>query len=475
MRRRTDKKTTARDMTSGPILRHLVLFALPLMLGNVFQMLYNTVDSIIVGNFVSKQALAAVGSTTPIVNMMVFFFNGFSVGAGVVIGRCFGARDMKKLHTAVQTTMAATFVISLLFTVLGVAGVRPLLRLMNTPADVFEDAVLYLRIYIGGISGLLVYNMGSGVLRAVGDSTRPLYFLILTSLLNIVLDLFFVLVLKMGVAGVAVATILSQFISAALVLLLLTRTRDIYRMQWSELRIDFPTLRRIFSVGMPAALQSILTAFSNVFVQGYINFFGSDVMAGWGSYNKLDQFILLPMQSMAMAATTFVSQNSGAGDEKRSHQGTVTAIAMTCTVMGLIAAALFIWAPGAVRLFSPDADVIRYGVMFIRTNVFFLLFNCVNHVLAGSLRGRGDARGPMIIMLTSFVAIRQCYLYLVTHFVANTPRLVGFGYPVGWFSCCVLLSLYAWRKNRRRMTPKQLRKEAETLRAEASEIPAEEE
>ena len=382
---------------------------------------------------------------------------------------------MKKLHTAVQTTMAATFVISLLFTVLGVAAVRPLLRLMNTPADVFEDAVLYLRIYIGGISGLLVYNMGSGVLRAVGDSTRPLYFLILTSLLNIVLDLFFVLAVGMGVAGVAVATIFSQFISAALVLLLLTRTRDIYRMQWGELRIDFPTLRRIFSVGMPAALQSILTAFSNVFVQGYINFFGSDVMAGWGSYNKLDQFILLPMQSMAMAATTFVSQNSGAGDEKRSHQGTVTAIAMTCTVMGLIAAALFVWAPGAVRLFSPDADVIRYGVMFIRTNVFFLLFNCVNHVLAGSLRGRGDARGPMIIMLTSFVAIRQCYLYLVTHFVANTPRLVGFGYPVGWFSCCVLLSLYAWRKNRRRMTPKQLRKEAETLRAEASEIPAEEE
>ena len=470
MRHASEKKTTARDMTSGPILRHLVLFALPLMLGNVFQMLYNTVDSIIVGNFVSKQALAAVGSTTPIVNMMVFFFNGFSVGAAVVIGRSFGARDMKKLHTAVQTTMAATFVISLLFTVLGVAAVRPLLHLMNTPADVFEDAVLYLRIYIGGISGLLVYNMGSGVLRAVGDSTRPLYFLILTSLLNIALDLFFVLALRMGVAGVAVATILSQFISAALVLLLLTRTRDIYRMQWSELRIDFPTLRRIFAVGMPAALQSILTAFSNVFVQGYINFFGSDVMAGWGSYNKLDQFILLPMQSVAMAATTFVSQNSGAGDEKRSHQGTVTAILLTTSVMGLIAAALFIWAPGAVRLFSPDADVIRYGVMFIRTNVFFLLFNCVNHVLAGSLRGRGDARGPMIIMLTSFVAIRQCYLYLVTHFVSNTPRAVGFGYPVGWFSCCVLLSLYAWLKNRRRMAPQT----AEALSEAETELTSEE-
>ena len=473
MLRQTKKtESTAIDMTSGPILGQLVAFALPLMLGNVFQMLYNTVDSVIVGNFVSKQALAAIGSTTMIVNMLVFFFNGFSTGAMVTIGQYYGAQKLDKLHRAVETTMAATFILSLLFTIGGVLSVKPLLRMMSTPEDVFADATVYLRIYIAGISGLLVYNIGSGILRAVGDSKRPLYFLILTSLLNIVLDLFFVLVLKMGVAGVAVATILSQFISAALVLLLLTRTRDIYRMQWSELRIDFPTLRKIFSVGMPAALQSILTAFSNVFVQGYINFFGSDVMAGWGSDNKLDQFILLPMQSMAMAATTFVSQNSGAGDEKRSHQGTVTAILLTTSVMGLIAAALFIWAPGAVRLFSPDADVIRYGVMFIRTNVFFLLFNCVNHVLAGSLRGRGDARGPMIIMLTSFVAIRQCYLYLVTHFVSNTPRAVGFGYPVGWFSCCVLLSLYAWLKNRRRQDPPTA--EAEMLSEAEAELMSEE-
>ena len=439
----TNGKSTARDMTQGPILKQLVLFALPLMLGNIFQMLYNTVDSVIVGNFVSKQALAAIGSTTVIVNMLVFFFNGFSIGAAVVIGRYFGARNMEKLHAAVETTMAATFVLSAFFTLLGVALVKPMLIIMRTPEDVFAEATLYLRIYFGGISGLLIYNMGSGILRAVGDSTRPLFFLVFTSILNIILDLFFVLVLKAGIAGAAIATILSQFLSAALILVLLTRSKDIYRMSWKELGIDLPILGKIFAVGMPAAIQSVLTAFSNIFVQGYINVFGSDVMAGWSSYNKLDHFILLPMQSMAMAATTFVSQNSGAGDEKRSHQGTVTAIAMTCTVMGLIAAALFIWAPGAVRLFSPDADVIRYGVMFIRTNVFFLLFNCVNHVLAGSLRGRGDARGPMIIMLTSFVAIRQCYLYLVTHFVANTPRLVGFGYPVGWFSCCVLLSLYA--------------------------------
>ena len=380
--------------------------------------------------------------------MLVFFFGGFAVGAGVIIGRYFGARNLEKLHRAVQTTMAATFALCLLFTTAGVALVKPMLILMRTPEDVFADATLYLQIYIGGISGLLVYNMGSGILRAVGDSTRPLYFLILTSVLNIGLDLFFVLVLKAGIAGAAIATILSQFVSATLILILLTRTRDIYRVSWRELRIDFTILKRIFSVGMPAALQSVLTAFSNIFVQGYINVFGSDVMAGWSSYNRLDHFIFLPMQSMAMASTTFVSQNSGAGDEARCHRGTVAALVMTCGVTGLVAAALYIWAPGAVRMFSPDAAVIRYGVLFIRTNVFFLLFNCVNHVLAGALRGRGDARGPMIIMLSTFVALRQVYLYLVTHFAANTPRVVGFGYPVGWMACCVIEILYAAYRRR---------------------------
>ena len=438
-------------MTQGPILRQLLFFALPLMLGNVFQMLYNTVDSVIVGNFVSKQALAAIGSTTMIVNMLVFFFNGFSIGAAVLIGQYFGARHMEKLHAAVETTMAATFILSLLFSVLGVVLVEPMLKLMHTPEDVFADAALYLRIYLGGISGLLIYNMGSGILRAVGDSTRPLYFLILTSVLNILLDLFFVLVVKAGIAGAAIATILSQFLSAALILILLTRSQDIYRLSWRELRLDMPILGKIFAVGMPAAIQSVLTAFSNIFVQGYINVFGSDVMAGWSSYNKLDQFIMLPMQSMAMAATTFVSQNSGAGDDRRSDRGTIIALGMTCGVTGVIAVLLYALAPGAVRLFSPDAAVIEYGVLFIRTNVFFLLFNCINHVLAGALRGRGDSRGPMVIMLSTFVALRQCYLYLVTHYVANTAKIVGFGYPVGWMSCCVIELTYYFLKRRKRL------------------------
>lgn len=429
-------------MTHGSILKAVVLFSLPLMLGNVFQMLYNTVDSIVVGNFVGTQALAAVGSTTMIVNMMVFFFNGFSAGAGVVISRNFGAKDMEKLHTAIHTTMAATFVLSVIFSVGGVLAVPAMLRFMSTPEDVFGEATVYLQIYIGGISGLLIYNIGGGILRAVGDSTRPLYFLVLTSVLNIILDLVFVLVLHRGIDGVAYATVLSQFISAVLVLMLLTRTNDIYKLTWRDLKIDFPTLSEIFAVGLPAGIQSIITAFSNVFVQSYVNFFGSSCMAGWSSYNKLDQFVMLPMQSMSMAATTFVSQNIGAKQEKRADKGGVLAILLTVSVTAVIVTGLYVFAAPAVGMFTKDQSVIDFGVLFIHNNVFFLLFNCVNHVLAGALRGRGDSKGPMIIMLSTFVGLRQVYLYVVTHFVANTPVLVGFGYPVGWMSCCVVEVVY---------------------------------
>ena len=435
-------KSRTRDMTTGPILSQVILFSLPLMLGNLFQMLYNTVDSVVVGRFVSTEALAAVGSTAMIVNIMVFFFNGFSVGAGVVIARHFGARDMKKLHTAVETTMALTFVICVRFSIIGVVLVRPMLRLMATPEDVMTDAAVYLRIYFAGISGLLVYNIGSGILRAVGDSTRPLMFLALTSILNIILDLVFVIVFHGGIAGVAYATILSQFISAGLTILLLTRSRDIYRLVWSDLHIDPAVTRQIFSVGMPAGIQSVITSISNVFVQSYVNYFGSACMAGWSCYNKLDQFMMLPMQSMSMASTTFVGQNMGAGNEDRANRGTFITVAFTEAVMVFVAVALFILAAPATALFTQDQSVIDYGVLFLRANVFFILFNCVNHVLAGGLRGRGDARGPMVIMLSCFVVLRQIYLFIMTRFVANTPLIVGFGYPVGWVSCCIIEIAY---------------------------------
>lgn len=436
------RKTTTRDMTSGNIAKQVLLFALPLMLGNVFQMLYNTVDSIVVGQFVSTEALAAVGSTTMIVNMLVFFFNGFSIGASVVIGIHFGAKNKEKLHRAVETTMMATFIMCVLFTAIGCLGVKPMLRFMSTPDDVFSDATVYLRIYFAGFSGLLIYNMGSAILRSVGDTTRPLYFLILTSVLNIILDLVFVLVFKMGIEGVAFATIISQFVSAGLILLLLTASRDVYRLTWNDLAIDGGIMKHIFTVGLPAGIQSVITAFSNVFVQSYINAFGSSCMAGWSCYNKLDQFVMLPMQSMAMASTTFVSQNMGAVQPERAEKGTYITTGLTLLITGVIVIALQVFASPSVRLFSQDPEVIRYGVLFIRANVCFLLFNCVNHVVAGALRGMGDSKGPMLIMLLTFVALRQTYLYFMTRYIANTPLTVGIGYPVGWVSCCLIELAY---------------------------------
>ncbi len=436
-------------MTEGSIIRQILLFSVPLMFGNVFQMLYNTVDSIVVGNFVGTEALAAVGSTTMICNMVVFFFNGFAVGAGVVIGQFFGSRSMRQLHIAIETTMALTFISCVVFSVLGVLGVVPMLKFMAVPDDVMPEASLYLRIYFAGISGLLIYNMGSSILRAVGDSIRPLIFLIITSLLNTVLDLLFVIGFHMGIEGVAIATILAQFVSAVIILVLLTRTDDIYKMTWHDLRIDKGLIRRIIEIGLPAGIQMVLTAFSNVFVQSYINFFGSACMAGWGCYNKLDSFIMLPMQSMAMAATTFVSQNIGAKKVDRANRGTVATLMLTLFVTGAIAVMIVVFAGPAVRLFTQDENVVAFGILFIHTNTIFLVFNCVNHVLAGALRGRGDSRGPMIIMLISFVLIRQIYLFVVTRFIMNTPKVVGFGYPLGWMACCLIEAVYAWRYIRR--------------------------
>lgn len=443
------QKTTAKDMTSGNIILLLIQFTIPLILGNLFQMMYNTVDSLVVGNFVSTEALAAIGSTTVIVNMLVLFFNGVSIGATVIISRHYGANNLERLHTAVETTIALTLICCVLFTVVGVLMVVPMLNFMSTPDDVMADATTYLRIYFAGIAGLLIYNMGSGILRAVGDTKRPLYFLIVTTVLNVILDLVFVLVFNGGIAGVAYATIISQFISAALVLILLTTTKDIYYLSWKDLRLDMETLGSILRIGLPAGVQAVITSFSNVFVQGYVNTFGSSCMAGWSCYNKLDMFIMLPMQSMAQAATTFVGQNLGAGKMDRVEKGTVQSLILTIAITGGIAVLLFAFANVSVGIFSSDAEVIRYGAMFLRTNIFFLLLNCVNHVLAGALRGRGDSTGPMVIMLLNFVVVRQIYLFIMTNFIANTAQLVGFGYPVGWTACCITIVSYYFLKYRR--------------------------
>ena len=320
--------------------------------------------------------------------------------------------------------------------------VHPMLLFMSTPEDVMDAATVYLKIYFAGMLGLLVYNMGSGILRAVGDTRRPLLFLIFTSVVNAVLDLLFVIAFHAGIAGVAYATIIAQFLSAIMILVLLSRTKEIYHLSWRDMKCDLTVLRQIFVIGLPAGVQSVITAFSNVFVQSYINSFGSACMAGWSCYNKLDTFIMLPMQSMAQAATTFVGQNIGAGKDDRVNKGTVQSITLTVGFTGIIAVFLYFFAAPVTGIFTGDADVIRYGVLFLQGNVFFMLFNCVNHTLAGALRGRGDSTGPMVIMLLNFVALRQVYLFVVTRFISNTERLVGFSYPVGWTACCIMEVAY---------------------------------
>ena len=438
------KKT--RDMTQGAIWKHLLAFALPLMVGNLFQQLYNTVDSIVVGQFVSKQALAAVGSTTSIINMLVGFFSGVSVGAGVVISQRFGAKDPEGVHRAVHTTISLTLIIGLVGTLVGIFLAPVMLTLMKTPADVFVEAKAYLQIYFGGISGLMLYNMGSGILRAVGDSRRPLYFLMFSSCVNIVLDLVFVLGFRMGVEGVAYATIIAQFASAALIYLTLYRTHDVHRFQPSKLRIDGEMVRRIIRVGLPSGLQQALTSFSNVFVQSYINSFGTNCVAGWSCYHRIDQFILLPMQSISMASTTFVGQNIGHRDLERTEKGIRTAVLLSIVVTGILITLVFIFCVPLIKIFNDDPAVLEYGKTFIRLISPFYLIICFNQIYAGALRGAGEAKAPMFIMLFSFVLFRQIYLAVGTQFPAlNNPWFVGLGYPAGWAMCSTLQLTYYYK------------------------------
>ncbi len=429
------------DMTEGTIWKQLVLFALPLLAGNVFQQLYNTVDSIVVGNFVGADALGAVTSVAPAINTLVGLFMGMSSGASVVISQFFGARNNTQLRKSVHTSIVTTTLLAFVFMLVGYYMTPPMLRFMKTPDSITPLATTYLRIYFLGILGLMIYNMGSAILRAVGDSRRPLYFLILTSIMNVVLDLLFVIVFHLGVAGVAYATIISQFVSAILIMIVLFRSQECYSLRWNEMKIDQSMLGRIVYIGLPAGLQMAITSFSNVFVQSYINNFGAASTSGWGAYGRIDSFVILPMQSLALAATTFVGQNAGAGRIERIRTGirTTLTLAITCTLVVCIPE--FIIAPHVISLFSRDPQVMYYGALFIRLNCLFDVLCCMNQVHAGALRGMGDAKVPMFIMLGSFVVFRQIYLFIMSHLTGSIYP-IALGYPAGWLVCSILMFLY---------------------------------
>ena len=368
----------------------------------------------------------------------------------MVISHYFGKKDERGLHEAIHTTVLMTFLLCVLFTVIGVLMVPFMIRFMKTPEDVVGESMEYLRIYFAGVSGLMIYNMGAGILRAVGDSKRPLYFLCVSSVVNIVLDLVFVVVFRMGIAGVAWATVISQVISAVLVLWVLTRSEEIYRLVWRDLHISAHILRRVCVVGIPAGLQMAVTSFSNVFVQSYINHFGSACMAGWTSYSKIDQFVILPMQSLSMSATTFVGQNIGANLPERAGEGRKTALRVSLLITASLTVLLWIAAAPAIRLFTPEEDVLNFGIIFLRFMSPFYVCCCFNQITSGALRGMGDSTGPMVIMLGSFVVFRQLYLAVMTRLIGGI-YVVAFAYPAGWILCSLCVGIYYRRKMKRRL------------------------
>ena len=430
------------DMTEGNILQHIINFAFPLLIGNIFQQLYNTVDTWVVGNYVSNEAFSAVGTVGPIINMLIGFFTGLSSGAGVVISQYYGAKRFDKVHDAVHTSIVMTLLLGVVFTAVGILMIPPMLNLMKTPAEVFPESSAYLTIYFAGVLGLMLYNMGSGILRAVGDSKRPFYFLVVSAVLNTILDLVFVLVFNMGVRGVAWATIIAQFVSAILILITLMRTEICIKLILRDLKMDWEMLKKVVRVGIPAAIQMAVTSFSNIFVQSYINYFGADCMSGWTAYSKIDQLILLPVQSIALAATTFVGQNLGLNQVERAKRGIRTSLWLGIGTTVVIMIPMLFFAPPLVAFFNSKAEVVQYGSLLLRCISPFYVLTCFNQIYAGALRGAGNSRAPMIIMLCSFVFFRQCYLYIMANFVSNEIVPIALGYPAGWFVCSMLMILY---------------------------------
>ena len=430
------------DMTEGNIVKHILTFAFPLLIGNIFQQLYNMVDTWVVGRYVSNEAFSAVGSVGPIINMLIGIFLGLASGAGVVISQYYGAKNDEKVSETVHTSILMTLGMAVLFTGLGVFMTPYMVDFMKAPADVRPEAVTYLTIYFSGVVGLMVYNMGAGVLRAVGDSRLPFYFLVISALLNTALDLLFVIGFDMGVAGVAWATVISQCTSAVLVTVTLLLTRSSIRLIPKKLRISWKILGKIFKVGVPAALQMAVTSFSNVFVQSYINYFQTDVMSGWTAYNKIDQILFLPMQSIALASTTFVGQNLGKNQVERARKGVAVSLGMAAASTALVMIPVLIFAPHAVAFFNDKPEVVEFGALLLRHISPFYVLCCVNQVYSGALRGAGDSRAPMVIMLFSFVLFRQIYLFVMSHFIANELIPIAMGYPAGWLVCSAITFVY---------------------------------
>lgn len=441
---------TVKPMTSGSIWKRMTFFALPLMLGNLFQQMYNTVDSLIVGNFLGSSALAAVSSSGSLIFMLIGFLSGISSGAGVIVARFFGAQDQENLHRTVHTTVAFGLVAGLVMTAAGMIFSPQILTWMDTPESVMENSVAYLQIYFSGSLGFVMYNIFVGILQAVGDSRHPLYYLIVSSVINLVLDVLFIDAFHTGVGGAALATVISQAVSALLCLIQLMRTKENYRLQLKKIRFDRKILGQIIRIGLPSGVQNSIIAFANVIVQSYINTFGEMAMAGYGAYSKVEGFGFLPINSFTMALTTFVGQNLGAKQFDRTRKGARFGVLVTIILAELIGILVFIFAPVLIAAFDSTPEVIQFGIEKARTAALFYCLLAYSHSIAAVLRGAGKAMIPMIIMMVFWCAVRVTFL-AITIPLTGSIQMVYWVYPLTWSLSSLVFFFYYKKANWARM------------------------
>ena len=435
-----------KPMTSGSIWKRMTFFALPLLLGNLFQQMYNTVDSLIVGNFLGSSALAAVSSSGSLIFMLIGFLSGISSGAGVIVARFFVAQDQENLHRTVHTTVAFGLVAGVLMTAAGMIFSPQILIWMDTPESVMANSVSYLQVYFSGSLGFVMYNIFVGILQAVGDSRHPLYYLIASSIINLVLDLVFIEVFHTGVWGAALATVISQVVSALLCLIQLMKTKENYRLQLKAIKFDKKILMEIIRIGLPSGVQNSIIAFANVIVQSYINAFGEMAMAGYGAYTKVEGFGFLPINSFTMAVTTFVGQNLGAKQFERTRKGARFGVLVTIILAELIGVLVFIFAPQLIAAFDSTPEVIQFGIDKARTAALFYCLLAYSHSIAAVLRGAGKAMIPMIIMMVFWCAVRVTFLAVMIP-LTNSIQAVYWVYPLTWALSSVAFFFYYKKAN----------------------------
>ena len=433
-------------MTEGSIQKHLISFAVPLFLGNLFQQLYNTADSLIVGNFLGSEALASVSSSSHLIFLMIGFFNGIAIGGGVVSANYFGARNKEGLSRSIHSLTAFGLAAGAALTLIGILLAPGILTLMGTPEQILAGSITYFRIYFAGSIPFVMYNIFVGILQSVGDSRHPLYYLVIASLINIVLDLLFIAGFHMGVGAAAGATVISQLLSMVLCLRRLLCTKEEYRLIPSKIRFDPPMLKKIIRNGLPAGFQNSIIGFANVIVQTNINSFGEIAVAGQGVYSKIEGFGFLPITCFAMALTTFISQNLGAGKIERAKKGARFGLFCSMSVAEVIGILIFIFAPFLMGLFDRNPEVIVSGVGRARADCLFYCLLAFAHGTAGVMRGAGRASVPMFVMLGCWCIARVAFITVALHFIPSIS-VINWAYPLTWALSSVVFLIYYLRSD----------------------------